>query len=325
MRNDALPTPAGFPFAAGCGAAEYPGRLLQYAAQQGLLTTGDQALINRQFFAFFQEYLTRFTQQESSSVPVETAESLLHALLYSIGYGLKPLPPARAAALFCSTPPKQLYQRGQAQLQAGVQKARHLWQAARAAKITTPSKPYNYSLFKGIGAFFSGYSIAFAPQETPADLDYPLCVFSNSFTGVEYVQEYIWALLLENRFVSLFAPGPVHRALLRRQPLYGELPINIFETVLLCALGCVLSEQPPAGLRPGEKALAALNEALLPGGEPTAAFLQKSGARLCGALAIKAPELQAYLQRALQANLPQLQAAAAHRQLPAFFVCENSA
>ncbi|MFV0413277.1 MAG: DUF6179 domain-containing protein [Oscillospiraceae bacterium] len=324
MRNDTLPAPAGLPFAAGCGAAEYPGRLLEYAAQQGLLTAHDQARINRQMFAFFQQYLARFTQQESSSVPVETAQNLLHALLYSIGYGLKPLPPAKAISLFSSAPPEQLYRQGQAQLQAGVQTARHLWQAARAAKITTPNKPYNYSLFKGIGAFFSGYSIAFAPQETPADLDYPLCVFSNGFTGVEYMQEYVWALLLENRFVCLFAPGPVHRALLSRQPLYSELPINIFETVLLCALGCTLSGQPPAGLLPNKAALAALNERLLRCGVPVAAFLQKGGARLCGALAIKAPELQAYLQKALRANLPQLQAAAAHRQLPAFFVCENS-
>ena len=53
---------------------------------------------------------------------------------------------------------------------------------------------------------------------------------------------------MKDAFCRLFGSLTVHRLLLGLSPDYAQLPVNIFEPVLIAALGLVMVERLPSGL-----------------------------------------------------------------------------
>ena len=53
---------------------------------------------------------------------------------------------------------------------------------------------------------------------------------------------------MKDAFCRLFGSLAVHRLLLGLSPDYAQLPVNIFEPVLIAALGLVMVERLPSGL-----------------------------------------------------------------------------
>ena len=66
--------------------------------------------------------------------------------------------------------------------------------------------------------------------------------------GVEFIEEYLSRVDAENAFCRLFDSMAVHRLLLGLSPDYAQLPVNIFEPVLLAALGLVMVGRLPSDL-----------------------------------------------------------------------------
>jgi hypothetical protein len=97
--------------------------------------------------------------------------------------------------------------------------------------------------------FFTSYDPDFEAHETPASIDYPLGNDRMNLTGIDYVQEYMRKLQLENEFCGHF-PGEEIRCLLRgydRQ--YRELLFNIYNLVFTNAVGCLLLGRDGIDLR----------------------------------------------------------------------------
>lgn len=318
MSNDNRLAIAGLPDAR-CPAQEYLPQLLAAATHSGLLPTEKADNIRTGIMVLLQTHIGVYLKGESSSLPAETAQSLLQGVLYTLGYALKADgggDPLQAVELLRREPLAQLFLRGRALLAASTRTNRRLWLAAKAAHIKTPNEPYNITLFRGLPVFFTAYDPAYFPHETPADIDYPLCQPVWQYDGTEFIVSYLQTLLLESRFLRRFNSAVIHKVMQRAQPTYATLPLNLFEPVLLCALGCLATGAPTEKLNPAPDALDNLR--FTQAGSP-GQMLHPLAQLLLEAAGIEDPLLKQYIFTSVQNTLPRFEAALRTNRLAAFF------
>lgn len=301
-------------------AAGYTTALVQHAAATGLWQQSDTQIFYTQLGTLLAYITKRYTMGESSSVAVETAQNLMHSALYNLGLVLKTIPTEKEALqLLTNTSLQKLWQQGCQLAAAKAKTSRRLWLAVKASSITTPNRPYTYTLQRGLSPFFTSYDSTFAAHEIPADIDYPASDQTYwQYEGAEFMCHYLQALLYENQFLNRFSSSAVHNTLLRVQPTYSSLPLNLFEPVLLCAMGCLLSGASFANLRPSKNNLLLLQSQTQP--ELVLRF-QQAGTDLCSRLKIENAARQ-YIQVTIQRAVPQLLSAAQHNNLSLFFLVE---
>lgn len=229
--------------------AQYVQSLLSAAYRTHLLSDPELERIQLELVALLAEQTQRFTHGESSSVPVETAQSLLQSVYYSVGEYLKTLPDAASALRQLQKEPlRTLFQRGKSCLLKRVEETKDLYRQVLETRLPTDSRAYNDTI-DGIRPFFSTYDLEFAGHETPgAMIDYPLCIEVQGETGCSFLRRYLFHFLQENRFLQRFAPDRIDALLRIYDKAYPELLLNLFEHVLIHALACVLCRKDPAPL-----------------------------------------------------------------------------
>jgi hypothetical protein len=219
--------------------------ILQEASDCGLLNNSDIENIQLQCLKFLAYKSERYSRGESSSIRVEAAENILKSILYTIGLYLKSLPDADCAVSELKTVMiSEMYQKGRALINVKLQSATHFYKMVKANKIITRNYTYNATLDnEGIGSFFRLYNPDFAAHETPASIDYQLCNPVIDLAGIEFIQNFLENLYLENQFCSYFGPEKIHHLLCGYDEGYQDLLINIFEQVFIAALGCTLTNR----------------------------------------------------------------------------------
>jgi hypothetical protein len=218
----------------------YFNSILQEAYTCGLLDEFELENIQLQCISLLAYKSERYNMGGSSSIRVETAESIMKSILYSIGLYLKSLQdPDRAAAELKSEKISELYERGRKLVYNRFQEAKRIYEMVQRNKIETLNHSYNSTLSEnGIGIFFRSYNIEYEAHDYPASIDYQLCNPVNDLAGIEFIQEYLENLYLENEFCMNFAAEKIHHLLYGYDKGYADLLINIFEQVLTAALGC---------------------------------------------------------------------------------------
>ncbi|HPE16861.1 MAG TPA: DUF6179 domain-containing protein, partial [Oscillospiraceae bacterium] len=152
------------------------------------------------------ERAARYTMNESSSVPAETAGELLTSVCFLIGLallksGLAALPPDADFG--------RLFALGLQTAQEEIERGKRLWQAACLGAPQVQNIAYRDTL-KGIGRFWKRYDHRFFAHRIPCDIDYPLCrAVPDTLFGVSYVNEYLRRVIWENALVRAFAQEPV--------------------------------------------------------------------------------------------------------------------
>jgi hypothetical protein len=223
----------------------YFNSILQEAYTCGLLNESDLENIQLQCISLLAYKSERYNMGESSSIRVETAESIMKSNLYSIGLYLKSIPdPDYAAAELKSEKISELYERGRKLIYSRFREAKHIYEMVQRNKIEIPNHSYNSTLSEnGIGIFFKSYNIEYEAHDIPASIDYQLCNAVNDLAGIEFIQKYLENLYLENEFCMNFATENIHHLLYGYDKGYPDLLINIFEHVLTAALGCSLANR----------------------------------------------------------------------------------
>lgn len=229
--------------------AQYVQSLLRAGYEVHLLSDPELERIQLELVALLAEQTQRFTHGDSSSVPVETAQSLLQSIYYGVGEYLKTLPDAASALRqLREESQRTLFQWGKSCLLKRMEEAKDLYRQVRESRLPTENRAYNDTI-DGIQPFFSTYNLEFAGHETPgAMIDYPLCIEVQGETGVSFLRRYLFHLLQENCFLQRFAPEQVDALLRAYDKSYSELLLNLFEHVLIHALACVLCRKDPASL-----------------------------------------------------------------------------
>ncbi|MDL2293290.1 DUF6179 domain-containing protein [Ruminococcaceae bacterium OttesenSCG-928-D13] len=303
---------------AGCGAGDYLERLVSACRGGGLLSAEGAAALGHQLAALLEKRAERYLAGESRSMRAEASDALLHSILYTLGIALKARDNPAEALL--AERLEALFNAGLALLRRRTASAKRLWRAALNTRLPSPSLCYTEALGKGFSAFFHFYDVDYAADQTPADIDYPLGLPLEEGGGVEFAAEWLRRILLENRFCARFGPNEIHALMLRREADYATLPLNLFDPVLLCAIGCLATMGDPATLRPDALLLEELAPRLAHSSEAAGIFLREEAEKLCAVLGFAPGDaLIPYAIEVAGQNAPVLRAAAEAGRLASFF------
>lgn len=181
-----------------------------------------------------------WTRGESSSLPAEKAQDILTSIMYVISLARKEQSD--------NIPVSELFERGLVCVQKKLFSCHMLQRRILKNLFNTPNVFYRSTIAGGISGFFKLYSPQFSAHEIHITADYPVCLGRPELEGVEFIEEYLSRIDAENAFCRLFDSMTVHRLLLGLSPEYAQLPVNVFEPVLLAALGLIIVGRLPAGL-----------------------------------------------------------------------------
>ncbi|ODA41024.1 DUF6179 domain-containing protein [Desulfosporosinus sp. BG] len=221
--------------------SDYFQSILQESYRLNLLSVTEYETIQVQSLQLLAKQVQRYTGGESSSVKVETAQSIMQSILYVIGSYLKTFPEAELGlAALKQKPLLELYQHGKKLITAQLASAKQLLIDIQTDGFITDNQAYNDTIQNAIPPFFTDYDVNFAAHDTPASIDYPLCNDKMDLVGIEYISNYLETLCLENKFLDLFPMPAISRLLQGFNDHHKDLLINIFGLVLTNALGCVL-------------------------------------------------------------------------------------
>ena len=183
----------------------------------------------------------RLYAPESSSLPAETAAALTESVLLTLGADRDP------RVLLAPDLPEKFWQ-GQRRLAQKLEVSRRLWQTAWA----TRSEAENRSLLDTLNSlkhFPDRYDLRFFAQEIPCGIDYQLSQpVPETLRGVDYVNDWLRRLCLEQNFLDRFETALVRAVLDRSCPDYRGLLINLYEPIAVNALGLALLGDDPRSL-----------------------------------------------------------------------------
>nr|WP_315019436.1 DUF6179 domain-containing protein [uncultured Aminipila sp.] len=211
----------------------YLAALLNLNLQNEGFTEAEMSSIKCNMISLLGERTERYTMGESSSVPVEKAEELFKSICFTLGLvtgkqGISSLKTENMSSLLKA---------GWNIIESMVEEGQGLFKQVIESTVLTENISYNDTL-QGIEKFFKRYEYHFFAHEIPGDIDYQLCIpISEALQGIEYINEYLHRLLLENRFCEHFERNGIIRLLQSYCPDYKGLLINIFEPVAINTMG----------------------------------------------------------------------------------------
>lgn len=244
----------------------------------------------------------RLYAPDSTSLPNETAAALAASILLTLGADRDP-------SVLLSSDLDLRFRQGQRRLRQKLTVSRQL---CRAACLTCPQIE-NRSLtdtLHSLTGFPNRYDWRFFARDIPADIDYQLSqLVPETLQGIDYVNEWLRRLCLENDFLNRFDPALVRALLGRSCPDYRGLLINLYEPVAVNALGLALLGDAPRPLAVSPPQRARLETRLFGRSDRECSeLLARAAADLAAALD-GSPSLARYLDRTALALRPRLQAA----------------
>ena len=223
--------------------------LVQQAAERGLVAENTIHRIQIQLTALAARQADTMLRGATSSIRVETAQMLFDSIMFTIGAGLKAAGSADAAVARISAQSLQvLFEEGLLRVRALCGGARRLQKKILTALFETPNHFYKGTIADGITGFFKLYRPQFAAQEIHITADYPVFTGRPAADGIEFIHAYLRAIACENAFLLHFSPANVHHLMLGVSQDYASCPVNLFEPVLLSALGLILAGKTPRRL-----------------------------------------------------------------------------
>lgn len=181
-------------------------------------------LLNR-MGPLFQDCLRRYAMGDASSVRVETAERVFASLCFVL----------RQAADQLDGDLYRACQVGQERLTAKADAGRALWRQVMEALPAARSDAMQTTLHS-IGQFLQHCEVT--QPELDCAIDYPLLIaVPDRLAGIDYLNEWLRRLLLENRLMQYFDPAELCALLKRYCADYEDLPVNLCSPVLLASVG----------------------------------------------------------------------------------------
>lgn len=193
--------------------------------------------------------LKYYTKDESSSVMVELAEKILQGIDYAIGVYLKSLNNMNLmieeVKKYCLD---EMLKKGHEIIKERVINNKHLLNDINKSKLNTSNYSYTDTIDCGIPLFFNEYDEFFTPHESPGSIDYQLCIDNMNLMGIEYIEKYLSTLNLENEFCCKFNSNEIKELLNGYDLNCDLLLINIFEIVLINAVGLIICDKTLSSL-----------------------------------------------------------------------------
>lgn len=171
------------------------------------------------------------------------------SILFVLGVQLKSCQsPEQAVGMLKSKPLKAQFENGLKLIRRKLAISRRLQKGISDHLLDTPNVYYRSTIADGISGFFKLYRPQFSAHEIHITADYPVFMGRPDLDGVEFIEKYLRCIQAENAFCICFAAQDIHHLLCGLTPDYRSVPLNIFEPVLLSALGLILRNRSPKQL-----------------------------------------------------------------------------
>lgn len=195
----------------------------------------DKMLIEFKIWNFLGKHTERYTMGDSTSVPIEIAEELLNSICFSLGLELREL--MNAKELLMEEDISDLLKASWSKIASLMESGKKLLEEVRKSSSNIENISYKDTLNE-IDKFFKKYDYRFFAHKIDCSIDYQLSnAISEKLQGIEYINEYLKALLIENQFCICFDKDNIIYILNSYCSDYKELLINIFEPILTNAIG----------------------------------------------------------------------------------------
>lgn len=283
------------------------------------LTEDDEITIQGKLWQLLARRTELYTMGESSSVRIETAQELLESINFCLGTYLRQS--GNTKKLFVTADLEELFALGQKAIEEQIDLGKRLYNKACLTAPKIENTSYTDTL-RSLGGFFKHYDYRFFAHNIPCDIDYQLChAVKESLQGIEYINQYLGRIIIENDFVRSFEKNRVESLLESYCSDYIGLLINIYEPVAVNAVGLALLHEDVKALN-----ITALdNERLTELFEPLSAtpakiVLKEAADRVCTELGMSDPSSVRYLRKTAEELYPRIEAALGRGSLDGIFL-----
>lgn len=275
----------------------YFNSLMEEACRLNMLTDSDIERIQFECIELLSYKVERYNMGDSSSIPIETAESIMKSNLYTIGLSLKTfLCPDDAVKAIKENSIRSLYDSGRKNIDTKLKALKLLHELIIKNVIHIENYTYSSTVIDAIKGFFKIYNPDYASDEIHITADYPTYIPITDLKGIEFIQKYLEYIYCENTFCGFFPSDNIHHLLCGYDENYADLIFNIFEHVLATAIGCKLLNIDAVSLNVTENQMQYLYHILLSKSED---IIYKAYNELKDELHISDTLMEQYIERSL--------------------------
>ncbi len=258
------------------------------------LSVEEALLLHKKLWSLLEKTSKEYTLGKSSSVSSDDAQRLLASACFVLTEHLK-YTGKTSQDLFCEDI-FDAFEHGKKCVLKCCDEARKLWKEACITVPKIPSISINETL-KSIGEGFYHYNIDTFPSDVPCSITYQLInAVPENELGMEYVCEYLRRLILENYIINRFDAPKVRQLLIKTNPFYSELLINLCGIPLQNAIGLALLEKDIFELKIGQIERKHLIEIFSSASkEEATAIIEESAKKVYETLGLDNPKAQNYI------------------------------
>jgi hypothetical protein len=268
--------------------------------KNNLLNESDVENIQFQILESLTEKIQYYTKGESTSVRIEIAEKIMASIYYTIGIFLKKESSiTNVVDLIKNKGMKFCLLKGESLVKEKIEETKVLLNLVKENKLYTENYGYNDTIDYGIPLFFKEYNSDFGSHETPGSIDYPLCNDKMEKVGIEYIQDYLKKIYLENEFCSFYENSEIEILLRDYDKNSHHLLINIFELVLRNTIASILTGKGTISLEITSSDIVYLQKRLENLSKiELSELLLESAIKCCDELNVENDELRKYIYEA---------------------------
>lgn len=272
-----------------------------------------------QLMILLDKRIFKYTSGESSSVMVETAQTLMESVNFCINayyneYGTE-------NAITEKLTLEELFLRGKDIVKERHAICRKLFVFLRKERMNYENLAYQQVIEMAIPLFLRNYDIEFGAHIIGGIIDYPLAVSIRDLKGIDFYLEYVEKLRMENRFCRRFKTEEINELLRSMGNIYIEMLVNIFQLVLQNIIGRSILKQDFFSIKLAETDLRQLY-CILDGLEEDELRQMVEGAvcNIIDGMGIKGLELQRYISKVAEDNCCMLKTCVDNNALNNFFI-----
>lgn len=285
---------------------------------RALAAPEDVAAFQHAFVRLLERRTAIFTMGDSSSVSRRTAIDLVQSVCFVLGVDVdEPTVPQRLLGVDLEAE----FRRCLTEVERKVELAGRLWRDACAGLPMIPNIALRDTL-AAIGDFPKNYDFRSMAHEIPCMIDYPLChPVPESLAGVDYINEYLRRLLIEDDFLQRFERDACVRVLELTCPDYNGLIVNLYEPIATNAIGLAVIGADPARLDVSDADRVGIAQRLCPLGQGRrSAVLHEAASAVCDALGVHDAGARRYLSDLVPDLLPRVEVGLSREDLRGVFV-----
>jgi len=233
------------------GEKDYVASLFSAAYEMGLVTDGELDVFQGRLLELLSYVTFKYTKGESSSVMEDVAKRFADSSLYLIGLKLRTVESrSDALDLLLHSNLTSLYEDGVTIASKLLADCKKQFNSIVKAFVTGGNEALSSSLKGTIKLYLQKYSraVKFFAHEVPTIIEYDLYHPIENYEGIEFINDYLLRLSLENSFLKLFDGNDLLMLFRAFDKEYKDLLFNLFEVTLRNAVCAVLLGKPAGTL-----------------------------------------------------------------------------